>query len=102
MYNKNIIKEEIKNQISKKYNIDVIFNEKIRYGLLPKPHFVSKNSSIVREKKEIAIVKNLKVFIGINDFFSFNKIIIKDLFFIKTDFNIKKDDLVFFEDLLSY
>ena len=101
MYNKNIIKEEIKNQISKKYNIDVIFNEKIRYGLLPKPHFVSKNSSIVREKKEIAIVKNLKVFIGINDFFSFNKIIIKDLFFIKTDFNIKKDDLVFFEDLLK-
>jgi len=100
MYNKNIIEEEIKNQIFKKYNIEVIFNEKIRYGLLPKPHFVSKNSSILREKKEIGVVKNLKVFIGINDFFSFNTIEIKDLFFIKTDFNVKKKDLFFFEELL--
>ncbi len=100
MYSKNIIKEEIKNQIFKKYNIEVIFNEKIRYGLLPKPHFISKNSSIIRDKKEIGVVKNLKVFIGLNDFFSFNSIEIKDLFFIKTDFNLKKKDLFFFEELL--
>ena len=101
MYNKNIIATEIKNQIFKKYNIEVIFNEKIRYGLLPKPHFVAKNSSILREKKEIGIVKNLKVFIGIGDFFSFNSIEIKDLFFIKTDFNMSKKDLFFFEELLK-
>ena len=101
MYNKNIIQEEIKNQIFKKYKIEVIFNEKIRYALLPKPHFVSKNSLILRDKKEIGVVKNLKVFIGIDNFFTFNKIKIKDLFFIKTDFNIKKKDLIFFEELLK-
>ena len=95
MYNKNIIQEEIKNQIFKKYNIEVIFNEKIRYALLPKPHFVSKNSSILRDKKEIGVVKNLKVFIDIGNFFTFNKVKIKDLFFIKTDFNLKKKDLFF-------
>ena len=45
LYNKDIAQVEIQNQILKKYNINIKFNEKIRYGLLPKPHFVSKNLS---------------------------------------------------------
>ena len=51
MYNKNKIQAEIKNQILKKYQIDLKFNEKIRYALLPRPHFTTKNLSIIREKK---------------------------------------------------
>ena len=38
-YNKELIQTLIKNQISKNYNINIKFNEKINYGLLPKPHF---------------------------------------------------------------
>ncbi|MDC2990900.1 hypothetical protein OAY93_01330, partial [Candidatus Pelagibacter sp.] len=34
LYSKDIAQVEIKNQILKKYNINVKFNEKIRYGLL--------------------------------------------------------------------
>ena len=37
LYDKNIIRDEIKNQILKKYNIDIEFDENIKYGLLPKP-----------------------------------------------------------------
>ena len=42
-YSKDVIQAQIKNQILKNYNIDVQFNEKINYGLLPKPHFSAKN-----------------------------------------------------------
>ena len=48
LYNKDIAQVEIKNQILKKYNFNIKFNEKIRYGLLPKPHFVSKNLSTIK------------------------------------------------------
>ena len=43
MYDQSLIQLKIKNQISKKYNININFNENIRYGLLPKPHFQAKN-----------------------------------------------------------
>ena len=99
-YNKNIIQAEIKNHILKKYKVDIKFNEKIRYGLLPKPHFVTDNLSILGKNKEIGIVKKFRVFIGIGNFFSFNKVDVKNLVFMKTDFNIKKSDLPFFTELL--
>ena len=63
MYDHNIIQSEIKNQISKKYNININFNENIKYGLLPKPHFYTKNLSIIRNKNEIASVGNFKTYI---------------------------------------
>tara|TARA_B100000902_G_scaffold366024_1_gene387459 strand:- start:601 stop:2091 length:1491 start_codon:yes stop_codon:yes gene_type:complete len=100
-YSKNIIQAQIKNQILKNYNIDVKFNEKINYGLLPKPHFSAKNLSILRNNKEIAETKNLKVFINLGHFFSINKIKMNNLVFYKTDFKIYFDDFFFFKDLLE-
>ena len=101
IYNKELVQLEIKNQIFKKYNIDIKFNNKIKYGLLPKPHFVTTNLSILRDEKEIGIVKNFKINLKVNNFFSFNKIEFKDLIFNQSDFNIYQEDLVFFEELLK-
>ena len=101
LYNKELVQLEIKNQISKKYQIDIKFNDKIKYGLLPRPHFVTKNLSILRDDKEIGVVKNFKINIKANNFFSFNEIQFKDLIFDKSDFNIYNQDLVFFETLLK-
>ena len=100
-YNKNIIQSKIQNHVSKKYNIDLKFNEKISYGLLPKPHYLAKNLTILNENGDIAIAKNLKVFIAIKKFFFINEIEIKDLVFKKTDFEISYKDLPFFYKLLK-
>ncbi len=101
VYNKDLVQLEIKNQIYKKYNIDIKFNKQIKYGLLPKPHFVTKNLSILRNEKEIALAKDFKIYIKTNNFFSFSKISFKDLIFNKTDFNIYQSDLTFFTSLLK-
>ena len=100
-YNKNLIKAEIENQIFQKYQISVKFNNKISYKLFPKPNFSSKNLSILNDKKEIANVKNFKIFISIKNFLKINQVQTKDLILDKTDFNIKKDDLNFFINLMK-
>ena len=101
LYDKDIAQVEIKNQILKKYNFDIKFNKKIRYGLLPKPHFISKNLSIINDEREIGKVENFKAFIDFGNLFSIDKLEIKDLVLNKTDFNLNKSDLLFFEKLLK-
>ena len=59
IYDKDLISEKIKNQIANRYNIEIKFNEKINYSLLPKPSFASKNISIIQDKK----IKNV-IFTG--------------------------------------
>ena len=100
IYNKEVIQSQIENQIYKNYKIKIKFNKKLDYGLLPKPHFSVKNLSIFHNKREIGVTKNLKVFIGLSDFFLIDKINIKNLAFNNTDFNIKFEDLSFFQNLL--
>ena len=75
-YNKNYIQSEIKNQIFKNYNINLKFNDEINYGLLPKPHFYTKNLSIVKNGKEIGNTEILKVFIGLKNLFSIDNILL--------------------------
>ena len=98
-YNKDLIQSQIKSKILKNYNINIKFNEKINYGLLPKPHFSAKNLSILSGEKEIGVTKNLKIFIGMGQFFSIKKIDMKNLLFYKTDFNIYFEDINFFKKL---
>jgi len=100
-YDKEEIQTKIKNQISKKYNIDIKFNNQIRYGLLPKPHFFVKNLPVLRDKKEIGLAGNFKIFIGLQNYFSFKNLKVKDLVFNDTSFNITIDDLIFFQKLLQ-
>ncbi len=101
LYDKELMQAEIKNQVLKKYDIKIKFNNPIRYGLLPKPHFSSKNLSIIKNDRVIADIKNSKIFISKNNFFLVENIEIKDLLFKYADFNIYKDDLVFFSELLT-
>ncbi|WP_440935391.1 hypothetical protein [Candidatus Pelagibacter sp.] len=100
-YNKELIQKEIKNQIYQKYNIFVRFDNEIQYNFFPKPHFSSKNLFILSDKREIAEVKNFKIFIDFKNFFNFNKIQTQDVIFDKADFNLKKSDLSFFTNLLK-
>ena len=100
-YNKDLIQTEIKNQILKKYQINLKFNQKINYGLFPKHHFFSRDVNIFNNKKKIADVENLKVFIGFKNFFKINKIDVKNILVNKSEFNIKISDLSFIKNILK-
>ena len=51
-YNKSLIQTKIENQIFQKYQISIKFNNQIKYGLFPKPHFISKDLSIFNNEKK--------------------------------------------------
>ena len=101
LYNKDQIKLQVKNQILKKYNIQIKLNENIQYSFFPKPHFFTKNLTILRKDKEIGFSRDFKVSIDLNNFFNFNSVDITDLVFNKTDFKIYQNDIIFFYDLLN-
>ena len=101
IYDKNTIQAKIENHISKKYKFNVKFNEKVRYALLPKPHFVVKNLSILKDKKEIGVVKNFQTFIGLGNYFLIDDLELKNLSLTNADFNITSEEFVFFEEFLK-
>ena len=100
-YNKTLIETELKNHILKKYDIRIKFNNDVRYGLLPRPHFTSKNLSIFNDKEEVGIVEDFKAYVQIRKFFQRDKIFIEDLIFKKGDFYFKKKDFLFLKKLLE-
>ena len=99
--NKDKIRVEIKNHILQKYNINISFDDELYYALIPSPHYIAKNVSILKDKRKIAKVKKIKIFISSKNFFNFNKILINDIIFDNADFNIQLNDLSFFEKLLK-
>ena len=80
LYDNDLIKTNLKNQIIEKYNLEVKFEKNLGYGLFPKPHFFVKNTTIIFNEKNIAKAEVTKIYISIKNFFSSKDIKIKDLF----------------------
>ena len=100
-YDKNKVRVQLQNQILQQYNFKIILDKNLRYGVFPKPHFLSKNTKIEHDSKIIANSKNTKIFISSKNFLLFNNIKIKNLIFVETDFKINKLNYSYFFNLLN-
>ena len=98
IYDKKLVVADIKDQFLERYDINIKFNEKLNYSLLPKPHFYSKNVTILNLDRDIANVENLKIFISIDRLFKINYISVKDIILKKAEFNVVKDDFSFLKN----
>jgi len=99
-YDKNIIQSKVKNQLFSKYDVEVRFNDKISFSLLPKPHFISTDFSILKDNQEIAKVNKLKIYISNEKYFSFNDIDVRNLILDKAEFNLNKKNFNIFKKFL--
>ena len=99
-YDKKIIESKIQSQILERFDIETKFNEKINFSLLPKPHFATKNFSILSDGKEIAKVSKFKAYISYDEYFAFNNIKIRNLLLDKAEFNLNQNNIDFFKKLL--
>jgi len=95
-YKEDKIKSSLISQISDKYDIKIEFNEKIKYGLFPKPFFYTKDLDIKYNKKVIANSGYVKFYISFKNFFLSENILAKDLLFQDTEFNINSNNINFF------
>ena len=100
-YKEDKIKTSLTNQILDRYDIKVEFNEKIKYGIFPKPFFYTKNLDIKHDEKVIANSDYVKFYISFKNFFLSENISTKDLVFNDTEFNINSKNINFFLKALN-
>ena len=101
LYKKSEVKNFLINQTLNKYDMNIEFNEKIKYGLFPKPFFYTKNLNIKYNNKVLANSDYVKFYISFNNFFSFKTLEVKDLVFQNTEFNINENNKNFFQKTLN-
>ena len=77
------------------------FNEKVKYGLFPRPFFYTKNLDIKYNEKVIANSGYVKFYISFKNFFLTENILSKNLVFQDTEFNINSNNINFFLKTLN-
>jgi hypothetical protein len=100
-YDKNEVKNQIKDKIFQNYNIKINFINEPKYGLFPKPHFLIDNVEIEYNSKIISNSKKIKFYTSIKNNFKFNDVKFNDLNFLETDFRVDISNFNFFFDLLK-
>ena len=100
-YDKNKIKDQIKNQVSEIYNININFDKELEYALFPAPHFSIEEVQIESGSQIISNSKKTRFYISSKNNFEFDSIEISKLFFLETDFRINSSNFKFFIDLLN-
>ena len=100
-YKESLIKTSLTNHILEKYDIEIEFNERVKYGLFPKPFFFTKNLDIKYNEKIIANSGYVKFYISFKNFFLSENILPKNLVFQNTEFNINSKNINFFLKALN-
>ncbi len=101
IYDKAEINKELKNQLFDKFNVNFNFPKNTKYSFFPRPHFTIKNSSIQKDQKEISKIKDLKIYVTLNNLFSLKNMEINDLIIEKANFNLDNKNYNFFTNLLG-
>ena len=100
-YNQSDISNELKSQFKNKLGLNLKFSQNIKYNFFPRPHFMTSETSFIYDQNEISKAKNLKIYISIDNLFSFKNIKIKDLIVDNANFNLNKKNYNFFYLLLN-
>ena len=72
IYDKTEISKKINDQLQKKFNLNFNLSQDIKYNFLPRPHFIYRNSSISKDQSEISKIEELKIYISLNNLFSYH------------------------------
>ena len=88
LYDKNWVQNKIVNKLSSEFNINLSNSFNISYRILPKPHYLIKDS-----KTSLAEIKALNVFISQNNFFNKESTRINEVFIKEANFFLLSNDL---------
>ena len=97
-YDKTWIQANIETKLLNEFKMNISTSADISYRILPKPHFLIKDSKILvkntKKNNFLAEIKNLKVFISQNNFFDKDKINIKEVKLNDGNFSFLKNNLI--------
>ena len=95
-YNHEDISNKLKNELQNQFDLNFKFSENIKYNIFPKPHFIITKSILSYDKNKISEIKELKIFISIDNLQSIKNIKIKDLIIENANFNLNSNNYNFF------
>jgi hypothetical protein len=87
LYDKNWVQNKILTKLSDEFNINLSNSFDISYRILPKPHYLIKDT-----KTASAEIKKLNVYIGQNNFFNKDSIRISEVVIEEANFSLLKDN----------
>ncbi len=102
LYDKDWVKDKIQTQLLSEFKINLNSIDDISYRILPAPHFLIINSKIImnnsKNKKTIAKIKNLKIFLNQINFLNKKKMNITEMIINNANFSLSKNDLKVLND----
>ena len=101
IFSQNQISAEIKKDLLDKLNLEFNFKKKLNYKFLPRPHFITNESSITLNEKKISEINKIKIYVSLENLFSLKNMKLKDVVIEEANFNLDKNNYNFFVKLLN-
>lgn len=100
-FNQTDISKKLNNELQVKYDLNFKFSQNIKYNFFPRPHFITTDSKILDNEKEISEISKLKIFISFDNLFSIKDIEIRDMILENANFYLNTKNYNFFKELLN-
>jgi len=101
MFNKNHISVELKKNLLEKLNLEFNFEKKLDYKFLPRPHFITSESTLIFNENKISEKNKLKIYVSLESLFSLKNMKVKNVIIEEANFNLNKNNYSFFIKLLN-
>merc|ERR1712224_323863 len=99
LYDYERVQKQIKSELLSKFNLNIEISKKIKYRILPSPHFEIIDSKLFSNSENDPIVigdiKNSKIFVSINNLHNQKYLNVKEVVFSKSLFNFNKKNIQF-------
>ena len=97
LYDKSWVQNTIEDKLIKEFEINFSISSEISYNILPSPHFLIKNSKIIKDNFEkpisLAEIKTLRIFISQNNFFNKEKMSLTKVLINDANFSFQRNDI---------
>ena len=101
IFNKDQISVELKKNLFDQLNLEFNFEKKLDYKFLPRPHFVTIESSVKINENKISEIDKLKLYVSLESLFSLKNMKVKNVVIEEANFNLNKNNHDFFIKLLD-
>ena len=101
IFNKDQISVELKKNLLDKLNLEFNFEKKLDYKFLPRPHFITSESSLKINENKISEINKLKIYVSLESLFSLKNMKVKNVIIEEANFNLNKNNYDFFIKLLD-
>ncbi len=100
-YKQDDISKELKNELLSKFNLDFTFNQRLNYNFFPRPHFITKDSIIIKNQKNIAEINQIKIYVSLDNLFSIKNFNINEVILENANFELNNKNSNFFLQILN-